>query len=647
MSEQINISGKKIVTYGGSAELPYGTIDTSFKTIYNDLFRFKKVFRDTSAGMADQLFGALDQPGHFYFKLFFYFSNPYMDPSNPMSSNLLGTTYVDEDAKEEMKDQRYDRNTALNYLYNNREYTRFNYLAEFIQLLSDVSTKSPWYFQQISGLDQALERQEIGSRDFKIEEERKSITIKCLPDAYDNRIGRILDLYRAVVWSHNLKKWILPKNLRKFDMGIYIFNSPIKTISGGRYGLSGKISDRVLETTFKEYYGIEKEDVGEYEEQMYKKPVDFAEYGGGIGNKYIELRGCEIDYNSSRGAYADLDNAEGKQMEYEIVVKYDSAVEDRYDPIFREYIGDFVVEDLMRGGDIGELKDANPYSSLDRSDDIVEGSIGDPFGASRTNTLVESALGMGTAYLNTLVNKVLLGNIYGFSFAKLDNILTSDPMSAVLQTGREINNAQLIKKRIDDFIDPNKGTRKLAGKKLYDGWTEYPEENIHGKKFTQWNDIPETGGQSNEIPGKKLPDYPEEPVTELESGDLSKKLPDYPEEPVTELESGDLAKKLPDYPEEPATELESGDLSKKLPDYPEEPVTELESGDLSKKLPDYPEEPVTELDSGDLSKKLPDYPEEPVTELESGDLVRQLPDYPVEPEMPEGDLPKKFTGHED
>ena len=115
-------------------------------------------------------------------------------------------------------------------------------------------------------------------------------------------------------------------------------------------------------------------------------------------------------------------------------------------------------------------------------------------------------------------------------------------MSAVMQTGREINNARLIKQRIDEFIDPNKGTRKLAGKKLYDGWTEYPEENIHGKKFTQWNDIPETVGQSNEIPGKKLPDYPEEPVTELESGDLSKKLPDYPVEP--EMPEGDLPKKF-------------------------------------------------------------------------------------------------------
>ncbi len=527
MSEQLHISGKKIVTYGGSAEMPYGTIDTSFKTIYNDLFRFRKIFRDKSAGLSDRLFYALDQPGHYYFKLLFYFSNPYANPSNPLSSNLLGTTYVTEDAGEEGKDEEYNRNTALNYLYNNREYTRFNYLAEFIQLLSDISTKSPWYFQSVSGLDQAIERAEVGQRDFKLEDERKAITIKCLPDAYDNRIGRLLDLYRAVVWSQSLRKWILPKNLRKFDMGIYIFNSPIKTLAGGRYGLSGKIADRVLETTFKEYYGEETEDTGEYEEQMYKVPVDLTGSGNGaVGCKYIELRGCEIDYNSSKSPYSSFDNAEGTQMEYEIIIKYDTAVEDRFDPIFKNYIGDFVVEDLMRG-EQDELRDSNPYSYLQENDGIAEGAVGDPFGAEHTNTLVESALGMGTAYVNTFINKIMLGNIYGFSFGKLDSIATADPMSAIMRTGREINNAKLIAKRISDFTNPDKGTRELAGRSLYNGWTETTQpQSIENDKLPGWNGI-DTRGE--EIEGRKLPEYPTEIDSTLDSGDLTKKFPGFEE----------------------------------------------------------------------------------------------------------------------
>lgn len=461
---QVSISGKKIVSLGGSGELAFGTIDTSYKTIYNDLFRFRKVFRDESAGVADRLLYALDQPGHFYFKIFFYFSNPYSDPSNPLSSNLLGTTYSEDTAS----DTDQHDNTALNYLYNNREYSRFNSLAEFIQLLSDVSTKSPWYFQQISGLDQAIERQETG-RDFKIEEERKSITIKCLPDAYDNRIGRLLDLYRTVVWSNTLKKWILPRNLRKFDMGIYIFNSPIKTLSGGRYGLSGEMRDRVLETTFQEYFGNQEQDQGNYEKQMYYTPQNLDSDGTPLGSKYIELRGCEIDYNSSKSAYSELDNAEGKSMEYELVIRYDSVVEDRYDPIFKAYIGDFVLEDLMNGSETS-IRDKNPYDYLPEGDEIVGQTLGDPFGADRQNTLLESVLQVGEGYLSTLINKVMLGNIYGFSLSNMANILSQDPMNMARGVGREINNASLIAKRISDFVDPNKGTRKLSGKNLYNGW---------------------------------------------------------------------------------------------------------------------------------------------------------------------------------
>ncbi len=499
------ISGKKNTNLGGSNET-FGLIDTNFKTIYNDLFRFRKINRDPSLGTADKLFYALDQPGHYYFKIFFYFSNPYADPTNPISSNLLGTTYIDEDGK--MKGERSDEtNTALNYLYNNMEYTRFNSLAEFIQLLSDISTKSPWYFQSISGLDQAVERQEV-NQTFKVEEERKQITIKCLPDAYDNRLGRLMDLYRSVVYSQNLHKWILPSNLRKFDMGIYIFNTPIKTIAGGRYGVSDKIADRVLETTFKDYYGDKSEDSGEYSDQMYKAPSDISV----AGSKYIELRGCEFDYNSPKTAYAEFDNAEGKAMEYELIIKFDQAVEDRYDPIFNRYIGDFVIEDLFNG-EVENLNKENPYSTMDMDSDYISGSIGEPYGDTR-NTLLESVVGMGMGYMNTVVNKVLLGNIYGFSFGKLDSILTADPMSAIMSAGREVNNAKLIAKRISDFVDPGKGTRELsgrtlrkpdtdkkdeewslAGKNLGNGWTQTPSvSSLAGKSFRS----PDTDKQDEE-----------------------------------------------------------------------------------------------------------------------------------------------------
>jgi hypothetical protein len=165
--------------------------------------------------------------------------------------------------------------------------------------------------------------------------------------------------------------------------------------------------------------------------------------------------------------YAELDNAEGKSMEYEIIIKFDSAVEDRYDPIFNHYIGDFITEDLYFG--ISEkLNTKNPYEGINSGSgnkDFLDSTI-KPIG--KKPTLVESAVGMGLGYVNTIVNKVLLGNIYGFSFGKLDTIMTTDPMSAIMSVGREVNNAKLIAKRISDFKDPDKGTRELAGRRFYD-----------------------------------------------------------------------------------------------------------------------------------------------------------------------------------
>ena len=492
-------------------------IDTSFKTIYNNLFAFRKLYIGSETDgsgegeTSERLFRYLDQPGHYYFKLFFYFDNPYCDSENSLSANLLGTKYRDELSG---GNNSSSTNTALNYLFNNMEYTRFNYLVEFIQLLSDISTRSPWYFQSVSGLDQAIERQEVGS-DFKLDEERKSITIKCLPDAYDNRIGRLLDLYRSIVWSQNLHKWILPSNLRKFDMGIYIFNSPIKTISGGRLGISGNNAERIIETTFQQYEGNDGDSGSTYEKaysrQKYIPTSDITQ----TGSKYIELRGCEIDYNSSKTVYSELDNAEGNSMNYEIIIHYDSAAEDRDDPIFKTSIGDFIIEDLMNGQHTKNLV-TDAYSGVNQLNNYTNGVVGNNFGAE--STILSDLIGMSVGYANTVFSKILLGNIYGFSLSDIGKIngMVRGEMEELLRsgsTGGTVNNATLIYKRITDFTDPEKGTRKLSNTRLYDmtddsrasfldrirrrGSVSIAGKNIYGWQVSQdGNGENETGGIS-------------------------------------------------------------------------------------------------------------------------------------------------------
>lgn len=358
----------------------HGTIGS----IYNLIMDFRNpAGKYTSDNLIEKAFATLDQPGTYYFKLFFYFNNPYSEVG--LSSNLLGVEYNTE---ANLDKGGWGPNTALNYLYNNREYTRFRYLAEFIQLLSDINTQSPWYFQSISGLDTALERTEFTQRDFKIEDERKKISIKCLSDALDNRIGKLLDLYRAATYSQALHKEVIPANLRKFDMGIYIFTPLVKQIDLGimktedkgfwesvKDMAANKLGDLILiGGTLSDIIGLPTAEAPQYRRLNFvdagtPQTSEFTnEY---VSSKYIELRNCEIDLNSSKGPFSEFSNAEGKQNEYEISISFDTCYEQRYDTAFNDVIGDFVIEDLYR------LSASEMESNKEIVDRIVNGITDD------------------------------------------------------------------------------------------------------------------------------------------------------------------------------------------------------------------------------------------------------------------------------
>ena len=280
----------------------------------------------------------LDQPSNYYFKLLFYFTNPYAEEE--LSSNLLGLEYNDRATAEQ---NGWGANTALNYLYNNKEYTRFRYLSEFIKLLSDINIHCPWYFQSITGLDTALERSELSGKEFKLEEERKKITIKCLPDALDNRIGKMLDLYRSAAFSQMLHKEIIPANLRKFDMGIFIFSPFVRELDLKNPIRMKKNKEGVTSKSIRNYNSPKKKSI------MFNSLIDndsTENISNYVNSKFIELRNCEIDINSSKTPFGELNNAEGTQHEYEISISFDTCYERRYDSTFNDVIGDYVLDDL-------------------------------------------------------------------------------------------------------------------------------------------------------------------------------------------------------------------------------------------------------------------------------------------------------------
>lgn len=258
---------------------------------YLDIYENIRYFR----GELTSKFSHTDNPAKYFFKIFFHFDNGGLLDSRIASNERY--EYID---------------SAINYLAINGEFERVELLKKFIHLLSNINTYSPWYFSEIDGLMESIDRKQFIERDFKIDEARPKIIIKTLPDAVDDRIGTLLDLYKSICFSYIQKKEVIPANLRRFNMGIYVFQTPTQLLhrAGDNYA------------TF---------DNGTYK----------------VSSKYFEFVNCEIFLPSAATPYANLNNKEGIEHAYEIGITFDDVFDERYNDIMLRTIGDFILTDMM------------------------------------------------------------------------------------------------------------------------------------------------------------------------------------------------------------------------------------------------------------------------------------------------------------
>lgn len=375
----------------------------------NNILTYERILRDRDSfrkiDYESNGFNAFDIPGHKFFKIFFYFDNKDADygmtGNDNNSGGLLAPTWLYNVDEKDL----YKHNSAWSYLKMNAEDERAEQLKQFVSLLSNISEKSPWYFSELSGLDAALERKTVNDREMKFDEQRQAITIKCLPDSFDDRIGTLLDLYRSITWSWVNKREVLPANLRKFDMGIFIFESPVVPYTH-RYNEDGP------------NYSIISLDESSTDHK--------ASY------KYIEFHNCEIDYSSSKGNMSSLSNAEGFIPEYVINIWFDDCYESRYNEFQLREFGDFVLADLNTN--IKSSADDNNYASGNQSGYIQE--FENMLGYAKSNHVIQkdrlfdlpkeydSSISNQITHmiinpLESLGKKAVLGNLYSFSLTRV------------------------------------------------------------------------------------------------------------------------------------------------------------------------------------------------------------------------------------
>lgn len=339
----------------------------SYISLIQDLNRFR-----ATAFNAENMF---DMPGQVFFRVLFHFNNDsdvmigapgtkeaaIASSSNNAFSGLIGPSWFNfgdinvseiQDKAQASLDKLWAHSTAFNYFIINDDVQRAANTKKFVELLSSISANSPWYFQNIKGLDTAIERQ-VANGDFMFKDERDKITIECLDDSYDQRIGTLLDLYRSIVWSWETKRIMLPSNLRKFDMTIIAFQMPIegvhiarrKQFTSSNKILPGQVTGRypMSDVTVR---GSKQAKTGL--ETLAVTPEGLTViYDGNPGNqapvasyKAWEFHGCEIDYNSSKSGWSDLSNAEGSVPKFNIDIFFDDMFEIRFNEFLMQHITD-------------------------------------------------------------------------------------------------------------------------------------------------------------------------------------------------------------------------------------------------------------------------------------------------------------------
>lgn len=412
----------------------------SYGTILTNKALFKR-----SGGRTDDL-SRTDNPDVKFFKLFFYFENPGED-GDRMASNLLSLNWSQtmtnlkklpweaaENESVEIETIEYsgdrvkmstrddESNTALNYLLLNNEWERAEKLTQFIKLLSNISTYSPWYFTELEGLGEAMNRENSVGKTLVIEEERKSITINCLQDAFDDRIGTLLDLYRDIVWSHIQSKEILPANLRKFDMGLYIFSAPVSNIHAKK---EQKLTDALVNTSENEYARFDNSTSSDYRTSA----------------KYIEFQNCEIDYNTITSGYETLSNQDGIRHTYKIKIFFDKCMESRYNEFIVREIGDFIVNDVMFGDD--------PLFQSDTAD--VKGAMEELESRLKlyerkgvVNTIVSGVASPALKWVNGHIRSIALGNMHTIDPLRfVENFDISNAGKAIVRGARDLSSIRI------------------------------------------------------------------------------------------------------------------------------------------------------------------------------------------------------------
>lgn len=318
------------------------------------------------------------QPAWLYFKLFFKFDSSY---------GLLGGIMRSSDGNKFAAN-----NTAIQYLtrnwykLNDNMSARRKSLIKFVRSLSYISSYAPWFFKSVKDVNNALN---MNLNNLTAE---KSIEIECSEEATDLRLLTLMDFYKYAAYDAINQKEILPENLRKFDLDIVVFQSPIRYLQTSTRDLKGRTT-------------------------LYKN-LNAANMTDRMSFKLFSFQGCEIDYST-------LNTMLPQTFSNQAPFKSSPTFKIKYDRVYQHNQNEFA---KVLFGDSGFLWSQNEATSQEtinaESDDhenkrhkMMQYAIDNKYyynPASQTyKTLVDASESTISAAMMLIDGSAGLGNLYG------------------------------------------------------------------------------------------------------------------------------------------------------------------------------------------------------------------------------------------
>ena len=318
------------------------------------------------------------QPAWLYFKLFFKFDSSY---------GLLGGIMKSSDGSKFAAN-----NTAIQYLtrnwykLNDNMGARRKSLVKFVRSLSYISSYAPWFFKSVKDVNNALN---MNLDNLTAE---KSIEIECSEEATDLRLLTLMDFYKYAAYDAINQKEILPENLRKFDLDIVVFQSPIRYLQTSTRDLKGR-------------------------KTVYKN-LNSANMTDRMSFKLFSFQGCEIDYSTLNTMLPQtFSNQAPFQSSPTFKIKYDRVYQHNQNEFAKVLFGDSGFLWSQNEATIPETINAESDDHENKRHKMMQYAIDNKYyynPASQTyKTLVDASESTISAAMMLIDGSAGLGNLYG------------------------------------------------------------------------------------------------------------------------------------------------------------------------------------------------------------------------------------------